>query len=65
MDKTQEFLMIEFESAIDNLLCVYDKLQGVDYTNDDLDLFKKLQIANLIFSTMCNGIDFEAVLQYP
>lgn len=52
--------MIEFEAAIDNLLCVYDKLQGVDYTNDDLDLFAKLQIANLIFSTMCNDIDFDA-----
>jgi len=60
MDKAEEFLMIEFEAAIDNLLCVYDKLQGVDYTNDDLDLFGKLQIANLIFSKMCNDIDFEA-----
>ena len=60
MDKTEEFLMIEFEAAIDNLLCVFDKLQGVDYTNDDLDLFGKLQIANLIFSTMCNDIDFDA-----
>lgn len=63
MTPAQEFLMIEFEAAIDNLLCVYDKLQGVDYTNDDLDLFKKLQIANLIFSTMCNDIDFEPVIQ--
>ena len=52
--------MIEFEAAIDNLLCVFDKLQGVDYTNDDLDLFGKLQIANLIFSTMCIDIDFDA-----
>ena len=60
MDKTQEFLVIEFEAAIDNLLCVFDKLQGVDYTNDDLDLFGKLQIANLIFSTMSNDIDFDA-----
>jgi hypothetical protein len=60
MTHSQEFLMIEFEAAIDNLLCVFDKLQGVDYTNDDLDLFGKLQIANLIFSTMCNDIDFDA-----
>ena len=63
MTHSQEFLMIEFESAIDNLLCIYDKLQGVDYTNDDLDLFAKLQIAQLVLTHLCNGIDFEPVLQ--
>lgn len=58
MTPAQEFLMIEFEASIDNMLCIYDKLQGVDYTNDDLDLFAKLQLAQLALTHLCNNIDF-------
>jgi hypothetical protein len=62
MTPAQEFLMIEFEASIDNMLCIYDKLQGVDYTNDDLDLFSKFRLAQLVLTHICDGIDFEAVI---
>lgn len=63
MTPQQEFLMIELEASIDNMLCIYDKLLGVDYTNDDLDLFGKLRLAQLVLSNLCNGIDYKIMLQ--
>lgn len=63
MTPAQEFLMIELEASIDNMLCIYDKLQGVDYANDDLDLFGKIRIAQLALTHLCNGIYFKPVIQ--
>jgi hypothetical protein len=57
MDKTQAFLIQEYENAMDNFLYIHDKLQGVEYTNDDLDLFAKIKICNLIFSELVKATD--------